>query len=307
MFGRQPKKPPAPQGRVRPSTPASSGKVFSYYASRQPSDTPLRERSRGLETISLKGLPAIPVHKKLQLLLIAGLIFVLIFVNLFVNTAAIPKIVLRGTPQERLLLKDKKVYEAAAQEAIQDSFMSRTKLTINTKHIETRLLKKFPELGEASMSLPLAGSTPTITLVPAHATFLFTASDGSSYVITDAGKIIAPSGIGSTTLLPVTDQSGLKVTLSSQALPTNDIAFLKTLHTQLLRSNIQPSSMTLPRSSREVDVHLQGKSYIVKFSLEGDAYQQAGAYIAVQQRLDAQKITPAQYIDARVGDRVFYK
>lgn len=309
MLGRRGKKPPVRQGRVRPAPATRPGKVFSYYASRQTTDTtPVRDRNRGLDALPpIKKLPRITLKKRLQIIILAVAIGTLVFVNIFVNTAVAPKIIMRGTPTERQLLRDKKTYQSTALDIIQSSFTSRTKLTIDTNRIERELLKQFPELASVSVSLPLAGSTPTITLVPVGATFSFTASDGASYVMSDTGRIIAANGSDSVNLVPITDQSGLKVTLGSQALPSHDVIFLKVIHTQVTRSNIQIAGMVLPPSSREVNVRLQDKPYIVKFTLEGDAYQQAGAYIAVQKRLDAERKTPSQYIDARVGDRVYYK
>jgi hypothetical protein len=112
----------------------------------------------------------------------------------------------------------------------------------------------------------------------------------------------APSG-----LISVIDQSGLSVGLGNQALPAGDVTFLSRLNHQLTGNGYEVVSFTLPAVGRQVDVRLKDKPYYIKFSSAHDVLQQAGAYDAVQKQLEAGKVTPSEYIDVRIGDRVYYK
>jgi hypothetical protein len=67
--------------------------------------------------------------------------------------------------------------------------------------------------------------------------------------------------------------------------------------------------MILPAASRELDIHLTGLPYFVKFNLNdnADAKQQVGTFLATRKYLTTHNITPTQYVDARVLGRVYYK
>jgi cell division septal protein FtsQ len=306
MLGRRSSK-NQPVGRTRPIQSERSGKVFSYYASGSNAERTTRERNRSLEIPSLRAPIKTADAQRLKYGIGIAVVFVLLFVNTFVNVSAKPHITTLADAGEARVLQDKQIYEQAIQHELQSSLANRTKLTINTTKISAALLKQYPELDDVRVSLPLFGQKPHITLVPSAGVFTFTASNGSSYVINSRGATISTNTAAFDTLVPIMDQSGLKVEMAEQALPQNDVVAMNALVEQLQYNHFKVASLTLPRSSREVDVRLKDKPYVIKFSLEGNTIQQAGAYVAVQQKLDSTKITPKQYIDARVGDRVYYK
>jgi hypothetical protein len=67
-------------------------------------------------------------------------------------------------------------------------------------------------------------------------------------------------------------------------------------------------SMILPAGTSELDVHLAGQPYFVKFNLNNnDPRQQAGTFLAAIANLQKNHITPAQYIDVRVDGRAYYQ
>ena len=72
--------------------------------------------------------------------------------------------------------------------------------------------------------------------------------------------------------------------------------------------HITITSMTLPPAADELDVHLTGVNYYIKFNLANDdARQQVGTFLATQAQLKSQGITPGQYIDVRVDGRAYYQ
>lgn len=202
-------------------------------------------------------------------------------------------------------------YQTAADQLLASSVWNRNKITLNTGSITQRMLKQFPELSSVDVSLPLAGKHPTIYLQTAGPALILTAHNGS-FVIDTAGKALLladnwPSA-DRQKLPVVTDQSNLTVSLNHQVMTSGDVSFIQTVVAQLAARHQTVSAADLPVGTRELDIHLSGQPYTVKFNLEGgDARQQAGTFLATQAKLQSQHITPAQYIDVRVDGRAYYQ
>lgn len=114
----------------------------------------------------------------------------------------------------------------------------------------------------------------------------------------------AISGLGLTT---VADDAGLEVSTGKTILPRDNIEFITTVLYQLKQQKVDVQSVTLPPISNELHVRLQGRQYYVKFNLQGSAIEQAGALLAIKERLEAENQTPTEYIDVRVQDRAYVK
>lgn len=208
-------------------------------------------------------------------------------------------------------LHDKAVYETAADKLLADSVWNRNKITVNTSSVSQGMLEQFPELSSVSVTLPLLSKRPIVYIQTAQPALILAAQNGS-FIIDNTGKaLLAADKLpkNSTLQLPtVTDQSGLHVTINRQALTSGNVSFIQTVIAQLAARHFTVSAMELPVGTSELDVHITGQPYIVKFNLEsGDARQQAGTFLATQSKLQSQNVTPAQYIDVRLDGRAYYK
>ncbi len=209
------------------------------------------------------------------------------------------------------LLRSLSVYEIAADHKLSRSTWNRNKITINTDQLSHYLLNKFPELSSVSVTVPLLGHRPVIYVEPANPAFVLVANSGS-FVIADNGKAVlggtTPAALSQPKLPVVNDQSGLHIQLNQQAVPTSDVSFIQTIVVQLAAKQFTVSGMTLPAAASELDVHLAGQPYFVKFNLEsGDPKGEAGTFLATIMQLQHQHITPSQYVDVRVSGRAYYK
>jgi hypothetical protein len=108
------------------------------------------------------------------------------------------------------------------------------------------------------------------------------------------------------TLPVVNDQSGIAVEVGKTVLPAEDIAFMTTVIAQLKAKQINAETITLPATAHEVDIKPAGQAYTVKFNVDTDAREAAGAYLATKQKLEQTNVKPAQYIDVRVPGRAYY-
>lgn len=204
-------------------------------------------------------------------------------------------------------LHDESVYQNAANKLLAKSLWNHNKLTINTSEIRDQLLKQFPELADASVTLPLLAHRPIIYIQPSQPVLLMDTASGT-FVVGDSGKALLninelPSG-KDLDLPFVTDQSGVKVSINTQVLSTKEVSFIHEVVAQISDKHLSIGSITLPAHAGELDVAIAGQPYYVKFNLEhDDARQQAGTFLAVI----SQGIVPQHYIDVRVDGRAYYQ
>ena len=222
-----------------------------------------------------------------------------------------PKIIILGSTADRELLQTTAVYKKAAIKLLNESFTNHNKLTLNTDNIVSKLEQEFPELANVTVQFQFLGDSPDIYLQPAIPVMLMANSSGNEYIIATSGVAVAPASklnnLAMFHLLLVTDQSDLTIRPGEAALSSSDIVFIQTVKEQLTAHNLTISSLTLPSATSELDVHINGSSYFIKFNLETDADQQIGSFLAVRKYLASNSISPSQYIDVRVLGRAFYK
>lgn len=305
MLKKRPAEPVVQRRRVQTDT--IPNKVFSYYANRNPYDGGRTSSGASSEEVARSKRAIQP--GKLRML-IGFLLVIVALVGVAYNSILSQDVVVRvsGKPEDRLLLQDARRYQADMQELLGKKLLNKSKLTINTTELSEQILSRHPELAGASLALPLIGDTIVLQLEPAPAVARLVSVNGSSYILGSNGQAISSEVDAAPVSTPViTDQSGLTVAVGSQVLPRDDMRFIIRLQHQITAQHRKIESMVLPAAGRQLHVKFDGRSYIVKFSFEADVLQQVGAYRAVEKRLDATNVTPAEYIDVRVGDRAYYK
>jgi hypothetical protein len=319
------KKPTPSLGRQRPvaSGERQSAAVFSYRASRstRPVDTAVSSRGRDKQAqLAHQRDGAAAQRRQVQTgswlgkkgprtaLLIA--VVILVVCNLFLGTT--PRLVtIQANDHGQIFLQSQKTYMQAAQSALSASPFSRTKFTINTKRVAEQLRKQFPEFADVSVSVPFIGTSPVVYVEPATPALLLSTRSGEVYILDTAGRALstvaqAPK-VARLGLPGVADDSGLAITLGRVALPSNEVAYITEVEGQLKAKHVSISSMSLPARASELDVHITGVTYLVKFNLQTNPRVGAGAYLAVKQQLEREHKTPSSYIDVRVDNRAYYK
>jgi hypothetical protein len=209
------------------------------------------------------------------------------------------------------LLRPTADYETAADQILATSVWNRNKITANTGQVSRQLLAHFPELTAASITVPLLAHQPLVYITPAQPRLVLIAADGA-FLVSDSGKAVlsapTPAALNQPKLPTVTDQSGLQAHVNSQVLPSRSVRFIQTVVAELAAKQVAVSGLDLPAGSSELDAHLSGLPYLVKFNLQSDdARGESGTYLATAAQLHRQSVTPAQYIDVRVTGRAYYK
>jgi hypothetical protein len=242
-----------------------------------------------------------------------GIAIIIVVIALVINLLSLSSqasVMPESTDASGLFTRNQATYTEAVQQLLQKSIWNQNKITINAGAISAQMISKFPEMTDVSVALPIFGHKPTIYIQIARPALILEDTSGA-YVLDSEGKVltqnVSSSSFNSLNLPTITDLSGLKLTRNSEALTSGDVTFIGTVISELSARKFTVQSMDLPAVADELDVHIVGLPYYVKFNLEsGDARQQAGTFLATQSSLASQSITPTKYIDVRLDGRAYY-
>ncbi len=302
MLGRRQQPASRKTGELRAK--AASRPSFNYYSggTGNKADIASKDSVIHLDGGSLK--------KRLRLLptfIAVGIIIGSIFISLTLSTSPSVMLLHGQTSPYR----DPAEYAAAAAEIMAQNLSSQTKLTIDTTSVERSLMESFPELRAAVLRLPVLGRKPSIIVDIKPPALLLTTPvnsyvlDNSGMVVSDVSSLEQEARAGLTT---VSDKSGfLDMQVGKQALTSDMVRFITGVSEQLAAKGYQISELTLPASVNQLDIRLSGLPYYIKTDTTGDVRLQIGSFLAVKQELEGRRSTPAEYIDVRVEEKVFYR
>jgi hypothetical protein len=302
-------KTPPPTNRQRiMGARQSSPTAYSYHARRSELELNTGRQLLRTSTVSAKRFGKFWLQRfGLFILLAVALVCLISSVTLSTD----PKVVLVAGSSQQPFLQDRQIYTQAVVKQLSSSIWNHNKITVNTEHINQLLAAQFPELTSVSMTLPLVSHRPVIYLRAAEPALILHTGSGS-YVLDITGKALlsgaVPPAVTKLNLPTLTDQSGLVIIVNHEALRSSDVRFIQTVMAELQAHGLTPNSFILPAASSELDVHLLGQPYFIKFNLQADdARQQVGTFLAVQAHLKGQNSLPSAYVDVRVDGRAYYK
>jgi hypothetical protein len=283
--------------RQRPTGTNQPSPVYSYYNAPAPKNT--HEK-----TIDLSSTPS-----KLRLLptILAA---TAIIISLLFNLTLSAKPYLAIADDNKYIYRPEEAYMQEAEKILGSSISNMTKLTINLAQAEEQMLSKFPELYAVSLRLPVLGRRLNMVLdIRTPAVILST--PGKSLIIDSTGRAVSrlqDLQIESRKdLIVIKDESGLQVNIGEQAVTTETVDFIKSVSAQLSGQSLVVSELTLPQAANQLDIRLEGIPYFIKTDIAGDARLQIGSFLAVKEKLGREGVVPAEYVDVRVEEKVFYK
>lgn len=214
-------------------------------------------------------------------------------------------------PQGVPLLRSKQDYQNGLADILGSSLLNQNKLTINTTKLTNELTAKYPELDKIEITLPFMGRRPVVEATTSRPALFLSTSSGS-YIVDGKGRAIRdikdlPADARALAIPTVKDQADIDVSVGKAVLSKQDVTFITTLYQQFTAKQMSISSIELPPLASEIHVRLSGKPYYIKFSLLTDSRIAVGQYLALDQELSAKKITPSEYVDSRVEEKVYYK
>ena len=108
--------------------------------------------------------------------------------------------------------------------------------------------------------------------------------------------------------LRIVDQNGLAAPLSGQGIMSNRfMSHIGQIIGLSKKQGYTVTSITIPEGmTRQIEVHVEGVSYPIKFSSDRTAGEGVADMVSALRWMDAKQFTP-EYVDVRVGGKVFYK
>lgn len=288
---------------------APRGQVYSYRASRS-------QRQEVFGRIAPDKAERIKAWRERLLWLkstprLLALLVLLLVVGLLLRLDSRASVIPMDDAKGQVFLRSLPAYEEAVQRIFAGSFLNGNKLTVDAAQISADIKKQFPELKTVAISLPLTGSRPVVHVQPTVPALIMTTRSSGVFVIDTAGKaVITGNQVPDFSKLKVpvvVDESGINLNTGEIALPAKNVAFITEVVGQLKAKEVAISSLTLPAATSELQVRVEGQPYYVKFNLHGNAREEAGTFMAVKQKLEADRKIPAEYIDVRVPGKVYYK
>lgn len=243
----------------------------------------------------------------------APILFIVIglFMGLFYLSMAggDPKIV--TNKKTEVALRNEGVYKEAAEDFLSESIMNRSKLSFDSQGLVQELKRQFPEIAAVSVTLPVFGHQPVISIQPTRPSFILV-SGQEAYLIGLNGVALvsvrdASKDVSTLSLRVINDDIGINLKPGKPALPQEQALFIGSVIEQFDAGGVDIESITIPESPYDLRVKMAGAGYVVKLNSLEDARQQVGNYLVLKQKLEQEGVIPAEYIDVRVGERVFYK
>lgn len=289
----------------RANITSGSSPVYSYYNNRPSnrSDKSLPRRINSKKAIDFRyHIRHIPSY--IAFLFITG--SVLYGFTLTVQ----PKILIAKELTDSGLIRSQYDYQQGIQKILEKSVLNRTKLTLDTVSVSRQIEDEFPEIQNATVSLPFFGRNPIIGLEPAIPRLIYNVGAHSFVIGSDGRALVSSAEVQKTTAstLPVlTDDGNIQIEQGSIVLPKEYVDFITTVILQLNNKNISVKSLHLPAVASELKFNILNKPYYIKFDMSGDARLQSGTFLAVSNRLISDGSSPSEYIDVRVPERAYYK
>ena len=265
-----------------------------------------RNALRQMETIN-----EITISKFRAWSVLSGLVIVLLALIVGLSISSRANVIIIQPPGFNYLPHSVSQYQQSTATAIDSSIFNRFKPTISSADIASALTQKYPEIAYAAVTVPLFGFTPTVHIQLSKPVLIYTAGDGSSYLVNDNGLIITDAqSVQANELkgLPRVNSVSSISLKNRQVLAPQSVIFIETVAQALAVKKIQISKMNLVPMAEELDVYPAGVPYYIKFNLhQTDALSQVGTYLAAVATLQQQNITPSQYIDVQLDGRAYYK
>ena len=204
---------------------------FSYHASRNSQTSESIRTRQNTDERSKK-------RSTIQYMPIAFAVLCLVIGLLFVTTLQ-SNVVLKSR-EKSASLRDESQYREIAQSYLKSSVLNKNKFSIDVKSFENAIKQEFPELNDVSVTIPLFGQKPIITVSTEIPKLLIDTKQGI-YAVNDSGKVIAKASkeqpIEGLTIPIVRDDANLEFELGKGALTSQDVAFITTIIKQFNNKN----------------------------------------------------------------------
>jgi len=205
-------------------------------------------------------------------------------------------------------LRSHEIYRDFIDTELRSSILNYSKLTLRASDISTRLKDRYGEIESVEIRVDILGKRPTF-LIDTHTASLILDANGSRWYISSAGTVMdETSNLAIQDSLPVLkDSSGVLVEVGQSYLRSDDANFISVVGEVARKSGVSVRYFELTATTREIRLFTTEDPYYVKMYLEEEPLEQAGLWLAARNNIREQGSAPAEYIDIRAGEKVFWK
>lgn len=205
-----------------------------------------------------------------------------------------------------------KAYIASAQQFVSQSFGNQFSISLNRAELANYLMQQHTEINNVQIITAPFDATPQIIINLRKPVVIWqTKQDPTPFYVDASGTSFAFDGWGAKGLVPINDESGATANLGGPVASSRQISFLG----QFVGHIAQTSGNKLvinkivfpPSSTKEVNVYVKDKPYFAKVYLERSPRAQAEAVVKGVKEFEARGVAPAEYMDVRVPEKIFYK
>jgi cell division septal protein FtsQ len=263
--------------------------------------TPAASRGQ-LKTDRLK-LHELKAHRRKILRMLGVVLLIIACISFLLANFIISPSIIASQPS------DKPVQSAAYRDTMYSYFadhpMERFGFLLNQTNIERYIKQKHTEIQTVSVERDWYGGNVRIDVF--FRTPLLVWKTGNQQFYVDNQGIAFAYNHFAEPAVAVTDQTGLPPDQSGAVASTRFIRFLGRMVGAVNDyGKGKVTAVIIPPSTREIDLKLEGREYLIKTNSDRDPLQQAEDIATALTHLDQKGIKP-QYIDLRVAHKAFYK
>lgn len=253
--------------------------------------------------------PRLKLHElrqhRLQVIKVFGGVVLLIGIVVYIAAVYIAKPDI-GVVQSGSNQPDMAVYTESAQGYFATRPLERFGFALNPRSFEEYMKSQHPEVKNVTMDREWYGGNAHFALYFREPLLTWMTS-GKRYYVDSQGYAFSYNHFAEPDV-SVTDQSGISPDVGGGAVASSRfISFLGRMVGALNGyGKGRVESVTLPASTREIDLKLQGRGSLVKTHIDRDPIEQAEDIANALAFFDSKGWKP-DYIDVRVSGKAFYK
>lgn len=201
---------------------------------------------------------------------------------------------------------DMRSYTESAETTIKSKLTNRTKITFDYLEFEKTMKEKHPEIKSINTSFAIFGGRPVVRMSFYEPSLLVT-SLGKTWVVDARGVAIDEYRAGMQSLPKLIDEIGVPIEMGGTIISSQDVVFILKIESTAKEKGIVVEKYTTPNLPKQINVKVVGEGYYTKFNLNEDPAVQIGTWLVARENLTKNNQTPAEYIDIRALEKVYWK
>ena len=201
-------------------------------------------------------------------------------------------------------------YQAIVTKQFGTDIRNRFKPTLNSKLIESNILKNLPEVQEVIVKSSLLGHRAEVNLIMPKPLAVFCSNNSNNLILSERGRLLlkaSQSDTDNTSLPIVNNNTGIEAKAGEQYMRPDEAKALSDLSKQYKASGMNGVIYTLTNIPHELQAKEPGRGYYIRYLLDDTIVKQYGALQATQKELQKIGQVPAEYIDVRLVEKVYYR